>query len=102
MYRAEAFRDIGGFNPTVVAGEEPELCQRLRAKGWKVLRLPDEMTLHDSAMLRLGQWWGRGERGGSGEMAAGSRFKHPSFARQVTSARAWTVGWLIAVAFTWL
>jgi len=48
----------------VIAGEEPELCFRLRQRGGKIVRLPDEMALHDAAMTRFGQWWRRNVRGG--------------------------------------
>jgi GT2 family glycosyltransferase len=36
MMRVEAFQQVGGFNPALIAGEEPELCVRLRQKGWKI------------------------------------------------------------------
>ncbi|MNF80699.1 hypothetical protein D3C84_629470 [compost metagenome] len=62
--RADAFAEVSGFRPDLIAGEEPELCVRLRAKGWKVWRLPEEMTLHDATMTRFGQWWKRTLRGG--------------------------------------
>ena len=62
--RADAFATAGGYRPDLIAGEEPELCVRLRAKGWKVWRLPAEMTLHDASMTRFGQWWRRTLRGG--------------------------------------
>jgi hypothetical protein len=55
---------VGGFDPTVIAGEEPELCVRLRAARWKIERLSAEMTLHDAAMTRFGQWWKRSIRAG--------------------------------------
>lgn len=64
LCRAGAFREVGGFDARVVAGEEPELCVRLRRAGWKVWRLRDEMAWHDSAMTRFGQWWKRGVRSG--------------------------------------
>lgn len=64
MMRVEAFQQVGGFNPTLIAGEEPELCVRLRQKGWKIFRLDAEMTLHDAQMTRLGQWWKRAMRAG--------------------------------------
>lgn len=64
MMRVEAFQQVGGFNPTLIAGEEPELCLRLRQKGWKILRLDAEMTLHDAQMTRFGQWWKRAIRSG--------------------------------------
>jgi GT2 family glycosyltransferase len=64
LMRVEAFEMVNGFNPALIAGEEPELCVRLRASGWKIWRLNQEMTLHDAAMTRFGQWWKRNIRGG--------------------------------------
>lgn len=64
LIRAAAFEQVGGFNPAVVAGEEPEMCLRLRREGWKILRLADDMVRHDAAMTRFGQWWRRAVRGG--------------------------------------
>lgn len=64
MMRAEAFQQAGGFNPGLIAGEEPELCLRLRQNGWKILRAGAEMTLHDAQMTRLSQWWKRAVRAG--------------------------------------
>jgi GT2 family glycosyltransferase len=62
--RLSALDDVGGYNPDLIAGEEPELCVRLRASGWQIWRLEAEMTLHDAAMTRFGQWWQRTKRGG--------------------------------------
>src|SRR5262249_13947583 len=59
MIRANAFADVGGYREDVLAGEEPELCVRLRAAGWRIWRLDAEMTLHDAAMTRFAQWWWR-------------------------------------------
>lgn len=64
LMRTAALQAVGGFREDLIAGEEPELCVRLRAAGWLVWRLPEEMTLHDAAMLRFGQWWKRAMRGG--------------------------------------
>ena len=64
LIRAEAFRQIGGYNPTLIAGEDPELSVRLRQHGWTILRIDAEMTLHDMAMTRFSQWWKRGVRSG--------------------------------------
>ncbi len=35
------------------------MSDRLRKAGWDVLRIGADMTLHDAAMLRTGQWWKR-------------------------------------------
>ena len=64
VMRAAAFAGVDGFDSTLIAGEEPELCIRLRGAGWKIRRLDEEMTLHDAALSRFGQWWTRTLRGG--------------------------------------
>lgn len=62
--RAEAFRQIGGFNTSVIAGEEPELCYRFIKKKWSIYRLDHPMTLHDAAITKFSQWWKRAIRSG--------------------------------------
>lgn len=64
MVRAETLQGAGGFDPSLIAGEEPELCYRLRRAGWKILRIPDDMAAHDAAMTRFAQWWRRSVRSG--------------------------------------
>ena len=64
MMRVEAFKQVRGFNSSLIAGEESELCLRLRRQGWKILRLDAEMTLHDAQITRFGQWWRRSLRSG--------------------------------------
>jgi glycosyltransferase involved in cell wall biosynthesis len=64
MMRVNAFESVHGFRADLIAGEEPELCVRLRASGWRIWRLDEEMTLHDAAMLHFSQWWKRSLRGG--------------------------------------
>ena len=64
MMRTGPFADLGGFNPNLIAGEEPELCVRLRQAGWQIWRLEAEMALHDVAMTRFSQYWRRSRRAG--------------------------------------
>src|SRR5258708_14922029 len=64
MVRSHVFHQIGGFDPSLLAGEETEFCLRLRNRGWRVLRTDEQMAIHDAAMTRLGQWWRRGIRSG--------------------------------------
>lgn len=72
MVRQSALQESGLFNPTLIAGEEPELCVRLRRKGWDIWRVDAEMAVHDAAMTRFGQFWARARRSGfaAGEGAA--------------------------------
>ncbi len=64
LMRTEALGAVGGYRGGLIAGEEPELCVRLRAAGWKIHRLDAEMTRHDIAMTSLGQWLKRARRAG--------------------------------------
>jgi len=64
LMRVAAVRAVGGYNPGLIAGEEPELCVRLRAEGWQIWCLDAEMTLHDAAMTRFRQFWKRAQRSG--------------------------------------
>jgi GT2 family glycosyltransferase len=64
MMRVTDFEAVGGFDESLIAGEEPELCVRLRQAGFRVERLDAEMTLHDADMHRFGQWWRRAVRCG--------------------------------------
>jgi glycosyltransferase involved in cell wall biosynthesis len=66
LMRVDAFEGAKGFRENLIAGEEPELCLRLRRRGWRIWRLDAEMTRHDAAMTRLSQWWRRTVRTGYG------------------------------------
>jgi glycosyltransferase involved in cell wall biosynthesis len=64
LMRLSAFVSADGYRNELIAGEEPELCFRLRNSGWKIRRIDAEMTLHDAAMTKLSQWWNRAKRAG--------------------------------------
>lgn len=64
LYKASIFSEVEGFNDTFIAGEEPELCFRIRQKGYRICRLNEEMTLHDADMTKFSQWWKRSKRSG--------------------------------------
>ncbi|HKU26775.1 MAG TPA: glycosyltransferase [Candidatus Sulfotelmatobacter sp.] len=92
LMRVQAFEAVGGFDPRLIAGEEPELCVRLRKNGWKIWRLDEEMAQHDAAMRRFGQWWVRSVRGGHAiaevsRIHKGSQFR--IWARQTASIVFW-------------
>lgn len=64
MIRAVALKRVNGYRDDLIAGEEPELAVRLRAAKWRIVRLEEEMTLHDAAITSFRQWWKRAVRGG--------------------------------------
>jgi GT2 family glycosyltransferase len=83
LMRVNAFREAGGYDDTVIAGEEPELCLRMRRRGWLVRRIDAEMTLHDAAMARFSQWWKRAVR--AGHAYAELYVRHRYWGREVRS-----------------
>jgi GT2 family glycosyltransferase len=62
--RVKSLKEVNGFQDILVAGEEPEMCLRLRMRGWTIWRINHEMALHDAAIHRFDQWWTRTKRGG--------------------------------------
>lgn len=64
IYKVTVFSEVEGFNDTFIAGEEPELCFRIRQKGYRICRIDEEMTLHDADMTKFQQWWKRCKRSG--------------------------------------
>lgn len=53
-----------GYDPRLVAGEDPELAYRMRRAGYRILHLDVPMTGHDLALLTFRQYWRRAFRSG--------------------------------------
>jgi len=75
LLRVSALRQANFYDPTIIAGEEPDLAMRLRKSGWQLRRIDAEMGSHDADMTRFTQWWTRARRTGHafGELA----YRHP-------------------------
>ncbi len=82
LMRAAPLRQVGGYRASLIAGEEPELCLRLRCAGLKVMRIDAEMSRHDAGMTRFGQWWRRAVR-------AGHAFAEVSWLHRARAMRLW-------------
>jgi len=89
MVRAQAFLDLDGFNPQVIAAEDDEFCVRMRKSGLGIERLPLAMTRHDAAMTRFSEWWRRAVRSGHGFAQVGDL--HPDHFR-AERRRVWLYG----------
>lgn len=100
MYRLDDVRAAGGFDPQILAGEEPELCLRLRRRGRVLMRLNTSMALHDADLMSFVAWWRRMRRGGYGSLDVVQRLtgRVPDaeipFYHMVRSVTPWTTGWL--------
>jgi len=76
LVRRQALAEVGGFDDTLVAGEEPELCRRLRAAGWQIEHIDAPMTTHDLALTTARAWWKRAERAGLAYAQVAARYAH--------------------------
>ncbi len=74
LVRRAALEEAGGFDDTLVAGEEPELCRRLRAAGWQIEHIDAPMTRHDLAITTARAWWQRAERAGLAYAQVAARY----------------------------
>jgi GT2 family glycosyltransferase len=100
MIRADALEAEGGYREDLIAGEEPELCARLRASGWRIWRLQADMALHDAAMTSFSQWLRRTVRNGYA-MAQGAHLHGAKPERYWVweSRRAWLWGIWLPIAW---
>jgi len=79
LMRRSVLEQVGGFSEDLIAGEEPELCQRIRAKGNIILHIDQPMTLHDLAMTRFQAYWKRALRAGHAYAEVSQRMKATAF-----------------------
>ena len=64
LMRRDVLESAGGFDESLIAGEEPELCARLRGQGYQILHIDAPMTGHDLSISRFAQYWKRATRAG--------------------------------------
>lgn len=83
MMRVQALREVGGYNPEIIAAEDTDTAIRMRELGWRLLRIDQPMSIHDANILELEQWWKRMVRGGHGTAENEAlHFGSPSFHRK--------------------
>jgi glycosyltransferase involved in cell wall biosynthesis len=78
LMRREALLQAEGFDESLIAGEEPELCRRMRAHGYQILHIDHPMTGHDLAVTHLSQYWRRATRAGHAYAEVSERFRGSS------------------------
>jgi cellulose synthase/poly-beta-1,6-N-acetylglucosamine synthase-like glycosyltransferase len=75
LMRRQVLEEMGGYDSELIAGEEPELCRRMRASGYRILHVDRPMTGHDLQMTRWSQYWKRATRAGHAFAEVSSRFR---------------------------
>jgi glycosyltransferase involved in cell wall biosynthesis len=75
LFRVSALRQVNFYDPTMIAGEEPDMAMRMRKIGWRLRRIDAEMGYHDVDITHFSQWWKRSRR--TGHAYAELAFRHP-------------------------
>jgi glycosyltransferase involved in cell wall biosynthesis len=74
LVRAGAVQAAGGWSAETINAEDIDLSFRIRAQGGRIVRLGEEMTLHDVRMTRFSEYWRRAVRAGYGYAEVGLRY----------------------------
>jgi glycosyltransferase involved in cell wall biosynthesis len=102
LVRRSSLEAVNGFDETLIAGEEPEMCRRMRNAGWRIQHIDKPMTLHDLAITRFSQYWRRAQRAGYAFAAVSTRFRStsdPFWAEDARRNRVRGLFWLLAPVF---
>ena len=78
LMRRKVLEEMGGYDEHLIAGEEPELCRRMRGAGYVVKHIDQPMTGHDLAMTSFSQYWKRAYRTGHAYAEIAWRFRKTS------------------------
>ena len=108
LIRRSVLEEVGGYDASLLAGEEPEMCWRICSKGYRILRVDALMTHHDVAMKSFSQYWKRAFRSGYGYAEVCSRFadtQDPIFSsaskKNKVKASIILVGFVLWIFFIW-
>ena len=76
LMRRAVLQELDGYDASLIAGEEPDLCCRMRLRGYVILQTGEPMTGHDLAITRWSQYWRRAVRTGYAYAQVARRFRH--------------------------
>jgi glycosyltransferase involved in cell wall biosynthesis len=107
VFRRSVLENTGGFNPKLIAGEEPELCRRICAAKGLILRIDFPMTGHDLGILSWRQYWRRAVRTGHAFAEVSTIYRKTDFPLWLAESRSnilngslYLAGMVVALAAT--
>jgi len=105
LMRRSVLLEVGGFDDHLIAGEEPELCRRMRSRGYSILHIDHPMTRHDLQITRWSQYWKHARRAGYAYAEVSERFRFTEDPLWLADARRefilgcfWPVSFVAALA----
>lgn len=106
LMRRGVIDQVGPFRDDLIAGEEPELCARIRGAGHRVWHADVPMTRHDLAIISLAAYLRRAYRSGHAyaevaDLTQGALFKRESVKNHIQTAVYLVVPLGLTTAFGW-
>jgi glycosyltransferase involved in cell wall biosynthesis len=101
LMRRSALEQAEGYDPTLIAGEEPELCRRFRAAGYRIMHIDFPMAGHDLNMTRFSEYWRRAVRAGHAYAEISDRYRGTADPMWLQESRknlligSFWIGWLM-------
>ena len=107
VVRKAVLDQVGVFRDDLIAGEEPELCTRIRKAGYHIWHADELMTGHDLAMTSFTAYWRRAFRSGHAyaevaDLTRGALFKRESIKNHVQTALYLLVPLTLTAVFGWV
>jgi glycosyltransferase involved in cell wall biosynthesis len=103
MMRRVSLEAVNGYDDTLIAGEEPDMCRRMRGLGFTILHIDSPMTGHDLAMYSCRQYWRRAVRTGHAYAEVSARYANTDLPLWSAESRAnirrgifWAALWVLA------
>jgi cellulose synthase/poly-beta-1,6-N-acetylglucosamine synthase-like glycosyltransferase len=90
LIRRDALAEVNGYDEELIAGEDAELCSRIREKNYKIIHLDRRMVGHDLAIHQFSQYWRRSVRTGYAYAEISERTRYslsPIWTRQASRNR---------------
>ena len=75
LWKRSVFDEVGLFDGGLIAGEEPDLCFRVRQNGYRIVCIDTPMVKHDLDMHYFKDYWNRSVRSGTAYAIIAMRYR---------------------------
>ena len=102
LWKRSAFDEAGLFDGELIAGEEPDLCFRVRQKGYRIVCIDSPMVKHDLDMHYFKDYWNRSVRSGTAYAIIAMRYRKTQeklWFKEMTRNFAEVFIWLLLLTF---
>ena len=108
LWKRIVFDEVGLFDGELIAGEEPDLCFRVRQKGYRIVCIDSPMVKHDLDMHYFKDYWNRSVRSGTAYAIIAMRYRKTQeklwfkeMIRNFLDVFLWSLMLIIGVSYSW-